>query len=113
MKIEYLQPSISSFYDGSIVSKQYKKFSDIGKIFENSRYQKKILFMLKDKTNLYKIQKIFKNCENDLEHYDNLFNSAHKILVYEDCMILLLSRFFFYYDLPITLENISIFEANL
>lgn len=113
MKIEYLQPSISSFYDGSIVSKQYKKFSDIGKIFENSRYQKKILFMLQDKMNLYKIEKIFKNCENDLEHYDRLFKSSDKILFYKDCMILLLSRFFFFYDLPVTLENISIFEENL
>ena len=112
MKNEYLQPNISSFYDGTIVSQQYKKFSDVGEIFENTKYKKIVLFMLKDRKNLYKIERIFKNYkdDDDLEH---LFKSSDKISFYEDCMILLLSRFFFYYDLPVTLKNISIFEENL
>jgi len=111
MKNEYLQPNISSFYDGTIVSQQYKKFSDVAQIFEKTTHKKIVLSMLKDKINLYKIERIFQNYKkDDLEH---LFKSSDKTLIYEDCMILLLSRFFFYYDLPVTLKNISLFEENL
>ena len=110
MKNEYLQPNISSFYDGTIVSQQYKKFSDVAQIFEKTTHKKIVLSMLKDKINLCKIERIFQNYKDDLEH---LFKSSDKTLIYQDCMILLLSRFFFYYDLPVTLKNISIFEENL
>jgi len=110
MKNEYLQPNISSFYDGTIVSQQYKKFSDVAQIFEKTTHKKIVLSMLKDKINLYKIERIFQNYKDGLEH---LFKSSDKTLIYEDCMILLLSRFFFYYDLPVTLKNISLFEENL
>jgi len=105
---EYLQPKMSDFFDGTIVSKKHKTFSNVLKIFEEQKYQKKISFMLKDKRNLYKIQKIFKDCGKEI-----IGKHCMVFSFYKDCMTLLLARFFFFYDMKITMNNISIFEGNL